>query len=60
MEVVVWRHDGVNGGGAAKVVTSICSEDGPVEDGNNTCECAGPVCAPDPVGGSVEASDFRC
>ena len=60
MEVIVWHHGDVDGGGPAKVDTSICSEDGLVEDGNNTCECAGPVCAPVPVGGSVEASDFRC
>ena len=44
-----------------KVGTSICSEDGPVEDGgDDTCECVGPVCAPDPVCGSVGASGFRC
>ena len=61
MEVVVWRRGGVDGGGPAKVVTSICSEDGPVEDGDDdTWECVGPVCAPDPVDGSVGASGFRC
>ena len=44
VEVVVWCRGGVDGGGPAKVVTSICSEDGPVEDGgDDTCECVRPV-----------------
>ncbi|KAE8796927.1 Protein TRANSPARENT TESTA 12 [Hordeum vulgare] len=35
----------------AKVGTSICSEDEPVEDdGSDTCECVRPVCSPDPLG----------
>ena len=45
----------------AKVGTSVCSEDGPVEDGgDDICVCVGPNCAPDPVCGSVGASSFRC
>ena len=61
MKVVVWRRGGVDGGRPAKVDTSICSEDGLVEDGgDDTCECVRPVCGPDPVCGSVGASGFRC
>ena len=61
MEVVVWRRGSIDGEGPAKVDTSICSEDEPVEDGgDDTCECVGPVCAPNPVDGSVGASGFRC
>ncbi|KAE8813150.1 5'-methylthioadenosine/S-adenosylhomocysteine nucleosidase 1 [Hordeum vulgare] len=41
----------------AKAGTSIYSEDVPMEDGGgDTCECVRPVCAPDPVCGSVWAS----
>ena len=61
MEVVVWCRGGVDGGGPAKVDTSICSEDGPVEDGgDDTCECVELGCDPDPADGSVGASGFRC
>ena len=61
MEVVVWRRGGIDGGGLAKVITSMRSEDGPAEDGGDyTCECVGPVRAPDLADGSVGASGFRC
>ena len=61
MEVVVWRRGSIDGEGPAKVDTSICSEDGLVEDGgDDTCECVRPVCAPNPVDGWVGASAFRC
>lgn len=61
MEVVVWRHGGVDGGGTCQGGTSICTEDEPMEDdGGDTYEYVRPVCAPGPVCGSVGASDFRC
>ena len=61
VEVDVWRRGGVDGEGPAKVDTSICSENGPVEDdGDDTCYCVGPVCASDLPDGSVGPSSFRC
>ena len=59
-EEAVWRHGGVDGKVARQGRSlNICSEDGPVEDdGDDTCECVRPVCAPDPVCGSAGTSGF--